>query len=120
MMGGVASLTSEQHESDRLLASELIQRGRVTSWQQLGTAFGISGQAAHSRFGPKGYGLSMPKRPRQPRKMVSVSLDNQGDSDLETIRQRWSGAKAPTRARIARLILDRELPRYAADPDQLA
>ncbi len=119
MMAGVAILTSEQHESDRALATELIQRGRVNSWQQLGTAFGISGQAAHARFGPKGYGLEMPKRTRQPRRMVSVSLDSKGDEDLEVIRRRWTGEPVPTRARIARLILDRELPRYAANPEQL-
>jgi hypothetical protein len=113
-------LTSEQHESDRALAADLIDRGRVKSWAQLGAAFQISGQAAHSRFGPKGYGLTMPKRTRQQRRMVSVSLTPKLDSDLERIRTQWPDGKAPTRARIARIVLEQELARYADNVEALA
>jgi hypothetical protein len=117
----VGTLTNEQHETDRALAQELIERGRVATWLQLGTAFGISGQAAHARFGPKGYGLVIPKRARKTRRVVSVSLGPKLDGELEALRQRWTGEDPPpTRAGLARLILEKELARYAGNPEVLA
>ncbi len=102
----MAGLTPQQHANDRAMAEELIAEGLVTTWKQLGAAFEISAQAANARFG-KQYGLRMPKRPRQFRRMVSVSLDQEMDTALETIRKRLEapGMETPSRAHIVRELL---------------
>ncbi len=114
----MANKTPEEHASDKAMAEQLMAMGRIRTWAQLGKAFGISGQAAHARFGPKGYGLSMPKRGRQKRRMVSVSLGQQLHELVEQIRTDWPTEDAPSRARIVRLVLDAELERYAQDPER--
>ncbi len=89
------------------MAQLLIDTGRVRTWRQLGAAFEISAQAANARFG-KQYGLGMPRRPRQFRRMVSVSLDAETDAQLEKIRSRYEG-ETPSRAEVVRDILRERL-----------
>lgn len=118
----MATKTPQQHADDKALAEQLIARGRIRSWAQLGRAFGISGQAAHARFGPKGYGLTLPRRERQDRKMVSVSLGPALDAHVEQIRATWphEEERPPSRARVVRMVLAEQLPRYVQDAEEQA
>lgn len=107
--------TPDQHRTEAALAVELIETGRVRSWAGLGREFEISGQAAHARFGPKGYGIRMPPRVRQERRMVSVSLDQALNEMVGMLQDSWPGPR-PSRAQVVRSILERELPLLAFPP----
>ncbi len=89
------------------MARELIDSGRVHSWAQLGRALGISGQAANQRFGAKGLGLEIPKRPRRFRTMVSVSLDDDLHRQLLAAMEGWPGGTS--KAEVVRSMLARQL-----------
>lgn len=102
----MATLTPEEHDEHKALASELIEAGRVHSWRELGRAFGISAQAAQMRFGNQ-YGLVMPARVRTERQMVSVSLDAELAERLERLREQSSH---DSRAGVVRELLREHLP----------
>lgn len=111
--------TPEQHRRQADRALHLIHTGRVATWVALGREFGITGQAAHARFGPKGYGIRMPEREPMERWKLSVTLDPALHEMIEILRDRFPDDSRPSKAQVVREILARELP-YEAFPPQLA
>jgi len=110
--------TPEEHRRQADRALQLIGTGQVRTWVALGQAFGITGQAAHARFGPKGYGIRMPERVVSERWKVSVTLDEVLHEMIEILRERYPEDERPSRAQVVRDILARELP-YEAFPPAL-
>ncbi len=109
----MARLTEEQHADDRASAQELLDLGMVTTWRELGAAFGMTAQAAYSRFGKgskkrPGYGLVMNRREPTFRRQVSVTLDADMDERLEQLRKEYP-APPPSRAQIVRDMLRERL-----------